>query len=532
MQPPTEYGGDPVAPEARDYDPTPPPADIVRRHRARVLDPDTAEQIAGITVRSTVYVADRLLVPASADVDEAVRMLEEVAASFGLRASVEGRRGLPYDVVVVGFRPRGDEPARPPDAWSILQWTRSRFASGPVARVGLDHLMVANGRVMAVPFQPQFRPPAPSTAPTTAPTTAAATLQPLPVPAAAATTAPEDARIADYVHQGGGGRQPVAWLGPGPERRPDPAGRRPVVAILDTGCGSHPWLDAVVDNQLSLDGAYVGRPAHGRDPEAVGSMDDFEDAVAGHGTFMAGLVRIFCPDADVISVRTVDHDGAVVESDLVGTLAQIIELVLRERNGEPGGRAIDVLVLSMGYYHETSETDPFEPILAASLEALGRLGVMVVAAAGNDATSRPMYPAAFAPWSNLMGLSTTSPDRLPVISVGATNPDGAVALFSNDGPWVRAWEAGAAVVSTMPVTFHAGMSPRARRLEVGQVRSSLDPDDYSAGFAVWSGTSFAAPVLAGKLLRALGDDLEAGEGRQDAVERGWKAVEACTRIRR
>jgi subtilisin family serine protease len=246
---------------------------------------------------------------------------------------------------------------------------------------------------------------------------------------------------------------------------------------------------------------------------------------------MAGLVRLFCPDADLISVRTVDHDGVVVESALVAALAQIIELVRRERDGEPGGRAIDVLVLSMGYYHETPETDPFEPILVASLDALGRLGVVVVAAAGNDATSRPMYPAALAPWSNLRGLSTTSADRLPVISVGATNPDGAAALFSNDGPWVRAWEAGAAVVSTMPVTFHGGMSAVARRLDAGQVRSSLDPDDYSAGFAVWSGTSFAAPVLAGKLARAIGDGLDSGGGRQEAVARGWKAVEACTLIR-
>jgi subtilisin family serine protease len=529
MQPPTEYGGAHEAVEARNYDPTPPPPDIMRRHRARVLDPDSAEQVAGITVRSTVYVADRLLVPTSTDLDDAVRMLTEVAGSFGLSPSVREGVGhaLPHGVTIVGFQPRGDEPARPPDAWSILQWARSRFGLEPVARMGLDHVMVANGRVMAVPFQPQYRPAAPASAPT-----APGPPVPVPVPAASAIPAPEDARIADYVHQGGGGRQPVAWLGPPPQRRPDFRGRRPVVAILDTGCGSHPWLDPVVDSRPRLDGADVGKAAPGRDPEAVGSMDDFEDAVAGHGTFMAGLVRLSCPDADLISVRTVGHDGVVVESDLVGTLAHIIELVRRDRDGEPGGRAVDVLVLSMGYYHETAETDPFEPILTASLEALGRLGVTVVAAAGNDATSRPMYPAAFAPWSNLGGLTTTSADRLPVISVGATNPDGAVALFSNDGPWVRAWEAGAAVVSTMPVTFHGGMTPAARRPGPGQVRSRLDPDDYSAGFAVWSGTSFAAPVLAGKLAHALGEGLESGRGPEDAVTRGWAAVEACTRIQR
>ena len=46
-------------------------------------------------------------------------------------------------------------------------------------------------------------------------------------------------------HLGAGGRQPVAYVGPAPHRRDDGElpGRRPVVAILDTGCGQHPWLD-------------------------------------------------------------------------------------------------------------------------------------------------------------------------------------------------------------------------------------------------------------------------------------------------
>ena len=37
----------------------------------------------------------------------------------------------------------------------------------------------------------------------------------------------------------------------------------------------------------------------------------------------------------------------------------------------------------------------------------------------------------------------------------------------------------------------------------GERRSALDPDDFSSGFGVWSGTSFAAPVLAGELAAAL-----------------------------
>jgi hypothetical protein len=31
----------------------------------------------------------------------------------------------------------------------------------------------------------------------------------------------------------------------------------------------------------------------------------------------------------------------------------------------------------------------------------------------------------------------------------------------------------------------------------------MDPDDYRSGFAVWSGTSFATPVLAAELASAL-----------------------------
>ena len=67
-------------------------------------------------------------------------------------------------------------------------------------------------------------------------------------------------------------------------------------------------------------------------------------------------------------------------------------------------------------------------------------GVVVVCSAGNDATSRPCFPAAFAPWSDGIGPIAAGP-RLPaVVSVGALNPNRATdALFSNVGPWVRAY---------------------------------------------------------------------------------------------
>ena len=144
-----------------------------------------------------------------------------------------------------------------------------------------------------------------------------------------------------------------------------------------------------------------------------------------------------------------------------------------------------------------------------------------------------MYPAALAPWANGAGLASDEPDCVPVVSVGATNPDGAVALFSNDGPWVAAWEAGASVVSTMPVTFHGGLRPVQRTQAAGKIREALDPDDYTSGFAVWSGTSFAAPVLAGRLASSMQRSIVDGPddlGPADAVARARRAVAACTSL--
>ncbi|MDQ1646557.1 MAG: hypothetical protein QOJ50_2741, partial [Cryptosporangiaceae bacterium] len=117
-------------------------------------------------------------------------------------------------------------------------------------------------------------------------------------------------------------------------------------------------------------------------------------------------------------------------------------------------------------------------------------------AAGNDATSRPMFPAA-------LGGAANAP-AVPLVSVGALNPNGTRAIYSNEGPWVTVWAPGSAIISTFPTTFRGS---RSAGLEVGTpiLREGLDPDDYSGGFGRWTGTSFAAPVLAARLARSLSD---------------------------
>lgn len=308
-------------------------------------------------------------------------------------------------------------------------------------------------------------------------------------------------------------------------------GRRPVVAILDTGCGSHTWLDDVVRHDVRLDGQPIGAVDPATNPEVHhdqdGPLDGALDTHSGHGTFIAGVVHQACPDADILSFRAVTSSGVILESEWLRALAQIAELARRHAAGEPGGHPIDVLNISMGYYHETPEDPLFDKTLGRVLETLGESGVTVVCSVGNDATAREFFPAAFAPAAG----ESPSRARTPVVSVGALNPNGeSVALFSNTGDWVRTYATGAAVLSTVP-RMQGGGQPAARTQAEGHRRESLDPDDFASGFALWSGTSFAAPLVAGRVAAELVGSLpEQERTSQDAVDRSWAAVTAVTEI--
>ena len=113
-------------------------------------------------------------------------------------------------------------------------------------------------------------------------------------------------------------------------------------------------------------------------------------------------------------------------------------------------------------------------------------------------------------------------------SVGALNPDGkTVAFYSNDGDWVSTFRQGSSLVSAFPVDVTASAEPSARVDFGGRHRTTPDPDDFSSGFATWSGTSFAAPVLAGQLAATLAADPDiATVDQAAAVARGRAAMKA------
>ena len=143
-----------------------------------------------------------------------------------------------------------------------------------------------------------------------------------------------------------------------------------MVAVLDTGVGEHPWLgEDFVTTQPEVLG-QVDRPA--ARPTAAEQASGVSDAMigelepdSGHGTFIAGLVRQACPDALILDIRLFGNSGVVAESELLRSL-QLLALrqVPGRLNGEPDLEPVDVVTMSLGYYHEQPEDTAFDALLA------------------------------------------------------------------------------------------------------------------------------------------------------------------------
>jgi hypothetical protein len=319
---------------------------------------------------------------------------------------------------------------------------------------------------------------------------------------------------------------PVALTIPDPALRNVPSKkRRPVVAIVDTGIAEHPWFEDAADVErleLDADGTLVPQKPEPPDPSKQGPIIGARGPLEGHGTFIAGLIRQGCPAARIMSVTVMDGEGVVEESQLLRTLeAMLARHVKGVGRGGDKSHVIDVLSLSIGYYAEDSSytSGPVADLLGSFREQ----GILVVAGVGNDGTSAPFVPAALA------AQVTPGMDRVPVASVGAWNPNGStVALFSNDLPVVTYLRHGVSVVSTLPPTNGIGQPSSSMPDKDGRLRTTVDFDDYTGGFGVWSGTSFATPILAAELAQALTTGGDLGNVSPTAMtERAVTALNTC-----
>jgi subtilisin family serine protease len=161
-----------------------------------------------------------------------------------------------------------------------------------------------------------------------------------------------------------------------------------------------------------------------------------------HGTLTAGVIRAVAPGSMVMPLRAFNDDG---DTD-VFTIVSAIDYAV--------SHGAQVINMSFGLYAD-SQT------VRNSIQAAVAAGVTVVASAGNDNVGGAQFPAAYP----------------GVVSVGATDIADTKGSFSNFGQHVDVSAPGVNVISAFPGGY----------------------------FAVVSGTSFAAPVVAGEaaLLRSL-----------------------------
>jgi hypothetical protein len=236
--------------------------------------------------------------------------------------------------------------------------------------------------------------------------------------------------------------------------------------ILDTGfvdsaAAEHTWLAGVTGDpeQSSFDADGV----------RLISQD------GGHGTFTAGCLRAAAPETQVYVVdgtryltRNPGADGTI-GATYEGDLAQVVRAALTDDDGHLS--VPDVLLVN--FAGPTLDGRPPVSLTALYDDLLQHLRELVlVAPAGNEGDTTRNWPAAFA-W---------------VVGVGALGDDWHNrASFSNYGPTVDVCAPGSDIINAFPEGRYTYLWP-------GPLKDDIVT---SQGMATWSGTSFAAPLVAG-----------------------------------
>jgi subtilisin family serine protease len=172
------------------------------------------------------------------------------------------------------------------------------------------------------------------------------------------------------------------------------------------------------------------------DQSSVAVLDGGPYAAFGHGTMTTGLVHLVAPKSKILPLKAFTSNGTGYLSNIVAALYYAVQ---HQAN-----------VVNMSFDVSTSSA-----ALSQAVSYANQKGVVLVAAAGNENTSAPVYPAALN--GNVMGVaSTTSWDARSSFS-----------NYGNTDVWIAA--PGEYVISTFP----------------------------GGTYASASGTSFSSPIVAG-----------------------------------
>jgi hypothetical protein len=258
---------------------------------------------------------------------------------------------------------------------------------------------------------------------------------------------------------------------PYPSVCPENGGAGVRVYVADTGLlkdaeAGHPWLKGV-QRATDPDGTV-------QDWDPAGITLDGETTIppyAGHGTFVAGIIRCMAPQADVMVSNVFKVAGSVLESDLVAELDRALDWGAQVFNLSITGVTRRNLA-PLGF-------DSFRQRLRQYQ------GVVCIVAAGNHESPKPTYPASYA----------------EMVSVGALGADWrGRARFSNYGGWVDVYAPGRDLVNA----YATGPYECYEYPYKGQIRNFY-------GMARWSGTSFSTPVVTGLVAARMSRTGETGQ---------------------
>lgn len=162
------------------------------------------------------------------------------------------------------------------------------------------------------------------------------------------------------------------------------------VAIVDSGINAHhSHVQSVltgVSLQLDDEGRIVAGP-------------DWRDR-HGHGTAVAGAVRLFAPNADLLAITVVDAQGRSSAEQLIAAMDWALDHDARLIN------------LSLG----TANQD-HAPALLTAVQRACRQGALVIAAAPTNGT--PMWPAMLPEAIGVRADGRLAPDAVGIASGGA-----------------------------------------------------------------------------------------------------------------
>jgi len=249
---------------------------------------------------------------------------------------------------------------------------------------------------------------------------------------------------------------------------PAPSATPVRIALIDTGIPQQPrtdgWLDIVrtADDIDRLDVLPAG-------------PDGLLDYAAGHGAFVTGIVQRVAPQAEVRMYRAADTDGFATDSDIADAILQ----------AHDDGAQIINLSLGIRTVDDTPPQSIAEAVATVLRESQGE--TVIVAAAGNYGDESKVWPAALPGVEAVAGLTA------------ALTP----AAWSNHGD-VRF----STVAEGIRSTFTAGVEAPV---------FDPQPDTFGVNaWAIWSGTSFAAPQVAGAVARVAAEE---GISPRAAVDR-------------